>query len=172
LSLTSADPEIAVTGSSWIGRGIRSIRTMVRESFTRATQEIQLAVYSVNEKPEELVELLEGQLVRGVRILLVINRFASQPDAAQEKLRELARRNSNFTIRDFNQADHREDLHAKLIVIDREIAMVGSANLTWKGMVMNHELMIRLHGKLATKIAELIDKLSQQSDPVTISEVD
>lgn len=168
--MTSSDPEIAVTGNSWIGRGTGSIRTMVRESFTSASQDIQLAAYSVNEKPEELVRLLENQLLRGVRILLVINRFESQPDPAKKQLRELARRNSNFVIKDFNPSDHREDLHAKLIVIDRQIAMVGSANLTWKGMVMNHELMVRLQGRLAEKIAELIDRLAQQSDKIQITE--
>ncbi|MDG7000298.1 MAG: phospholipase D family protein [Nitrososphaerota archaeon] len=170
MSRVPADPEIAVTGNSWIGRGIGSIRTMVRESFASASQDIRLAAYSVNENPEELVRLLENQLIRGVRILLVINRFESQPNQAKKQLRELARRNSNFIIKDFNPRDHREDLHAKLIVIDREIAIVGSANLTWKGLVMNHELMVRLHGKLAEKIAELIDRLAQESDKIQTAE--
>lgn len=100
----------------------------------------------------------------------LINRFSSQPESVQERLLKLADKYRNLVLRDFNPDDNREDLHAKLIVIDHSTALVGSANLTWKGMVMNHELMVKLSGKSANAIGELLDRLSKSCTPIPSEE--
>lgn len=64
-----------------------------------------------------------------------------------------------FEVLDFRPEHRFEDLHAKIIVVDREDALVGSANLTWKGLVGNHELAIVISGKTASSIGTLLDKL-------------
>lgn len=65
-----------------------------------------------------------------------------------------------FILKDFNPQDRREDLHAKLIIIDHKVALVGSANPTWKGLIVNHELMIRIKVRHASQIGDLVDDLS------------
>jgi len=72
--------------------------------------------------------------------------------------------NKKFILKDFNPPDRREDLHAKLIIVDHRSALVGSANLTWKGMIINHELVIRIKGRHASEIGDLVDNLSYYPD--------
>ena len=82
-------------------------------------------------------------------MLMVVNRFANQRESVRKSLLELARKYNTFVIKSFNPQDKREDLHAKLIVIDHSAALVGSANLSFKGMVANHEVMVKMSGKMA-----------------------
>jgi len=160
----STEPKIAVTGNRWMGKGTGSIWTLVREAFSEATNEIQIATYAITESSGGFFDLLENALARRTRITMVINRFSSQSETVQERLLALADKYKNLILKDFNPEDTREDLHAKLIVIDHVIALVGSANLTWKGMVMNHELMIKMTGHAANSIGELIDRLSKHCE--------
>ncbi|HXG23887.1 MAG TPA: phospholipase D-like domain-containing protein [Chthonomonadales bacterium] len=50
-------------------------------------------------------------------------------------------------------------LHAKVIVIDRRQAIVGSANLTAGGLGKNHEIAVLVEGEVAWEIASLIDRM-------------
>jgi cardiolipin synthase len=51
------------------------------------------------------------------------------------------------------------DLHAKVIVADRKMALVGSSNLSRRGLLNNHELALFVEGKTVEQIASAIDKL-------------
>ena len=50
-------------------------------------------------------------------------------------------------------------LHAKVIVVDRKGAVIGSANFSWGGMVANYEVGVLIDGYEAWKMAKLIDEL-------------
>ena len=159
-------PEVAVTGNFWLGRGLSSIRSLVKDSISKAESEIQIAAYAIGENSDEyeFFELLRGVLARGIRVLMIVNRFSNQRESVRKTLLELAGKYNSFVLKDFNPQDKREDLHAKLIVIDHTTALVGSANLSFKGMVANHELMVRLSGKTSYSIGELLDRLSENSE--------
>lgn len=156
-------PEIAVTGSGWMGRGVGSIWTLVRNVFSGVNNEIQIAAYTISESDGEFFELLDDALARKTRVMLIVNRFFDQDPNVRDRLVALSKKHSNFILKNFEPDDSREDLHAKLIVIDHSVALVGSANLTWKGMVMNHEIMVRLTGESAQTVGKLIDRLSKYS---------
>jgi len=163
-SIDSEEPEIAVTGNAWLGKGIGSIWTMVRNSFNPIPNNIKIAAYAVTEGDGEFFELLDNVLTRKANVTMIINRFYNQDEPAREKLLKLQEEHmDNFVLLNFDPEDKREDLHAKIIVAD-QVALVGSANLTWKGMVMNHELMVRLTGEPANSVAELIHKLSKHPE--------
>jgi len=132
----------------------------MEESFARASEEISIAAYSVSESSYMIFDIIEKVLQRGLRLLIVINRLDSQPPIVKSRLKSLNDSYLNLKLLNFEPKSHAEDLHAKLIVIDRSIALLGSANLTWKGLVNNHEIMLRLSGNTAWKLAQLIDHLS------------
>jgi len=162
---SSYEPEIAVTGDAWLGKGIGSIERLIRDTFSKPADEIQIATYSITEGTGEFFELLDGALTRNTRVMMIVNRFYSQPESVQKKLLEFQILHKDyFILRNFEPKDTREDLHAKLIVINHNTALVGSANLTWKGMVANHELMVKLSGKTANSVGELVDKLYKHRD--------
>jgi phosphatidylserine/phosphatidylglycerophosphate/cardiolipin synthase-like enzyme len=156
--------EIAVTGRAWMGKGVGSIWTMIEENVLQATDEILSAAYAISKNSPELFDLIEKVLVKGIRVVLIVNRFGSQPDIVRERLLGLNKRFKDFILKDFSPQSTSEDLHAKLLVIDHSVALVGSANLTWKGMILNHELMVRISGKSASEIGKLVDRLSASED--------
>lgn len=165
-----AEPEIAVTGNFWLGKGLRSIWSLVKETFNGAEGEIQIAAYAIGENSDEyeFFDLLKGVLARGIRVLLIVNRLGRQRESVRKTLLALATRYSNLVLKDFSPQDGREDLHAKIVVVDHSTAIVGSANLSFKGMVANHEIVVRISGKTAYTIGELLNRLSANSDSVVV----
>ena len=156
--------EIAVTGSGWIGQGTGSIKSLLKDVFSNVDNEIQIATYSITESRGEFFEMLDNELARKTRVLMIVNKLYEQDKNATTKLVSLASRYPNFVLMNFQPEDDREDLHAKIIVIDHKTALVGSANLTFKGMVMNHELMVKFKGEPAHTVGSLVDRLSKHPE--------
>ena len=151
-----------------MGKGVGSIWRMIEESISTANDEMLVTAYSLSRNSMELLNLTEKALVKGIRVTLIVNRFETQPEVVKEKLRGMNNRFRDFILKDFSPESISEDLHAKLIIIDHSVALVGSANLTWKGIVSNHELMVRVRGTHAGEIGNLVDKLLTSDDAKTI----
>lgn len=66
----------------------------------------------------------------------------------------------NFDLYDFHGSKKRNTLHAKIIVIDRTIALIGSPNISNSAMNHNYEIMLSVGGKDVAKIANLLDMLA------------
>ena len=64
----------------------------------------------------------------------------------------------HLKIRGFEDLD-KGQLHAKVLIIDRSRALIGSANFTWRGMFSNHEVAVLLKGDDVWSLASLIDSL-------------
>jgi phosphatidylserine/phosphatidylglycerophosphate/cardiolipin synthase-like enzyme len=156
--------KIAVTGTAWMGGGIGSVQSAIEELLSAADQEILIAIYEITEGASEFVEKIRVSLARGIRVTFIINRYYEKPLLIRKKLENLKAIYPYFELLNFtpeNPENINDDLHAKLIVVDRSRALVGSANLTWNGLIGNHELAVVIYGKDASKIAELFDRLSQ-----------
>jgi len=146
-----------------MGGGIRSVESAIEDMLTKASDEIQVAAYLITKGAIEFLRLIQGCLYRGVRVTLIINRFATQPKEIQTEIRDLAQRFRHFTLLDFDPERADEDLHAKIVVVDRSTALVGSPNLSWRGLVLNHELAVVITGPSAVRIARLLDALAADS---------
>lgn len=92
---------IAATGSAWTGKGVRSIWSLIRESFRNAQREIIIAAYSLSESPD-FYKILDDCLIRGIRILLIVNRFDFQTAGVKNSLISLGNKYDNFILKDFN----------------------------------------------------------------------
>ncbi len=55
----------------------------------------------------------------------------------------------------------------KVLVTDRRKAVIGSANMTWKGMVENNELGLLIEGETPEKLALLIETVMHNSQRLT-----
>jgi len=152
--------KVVVTGLAWMGRGVRSIDSVIEEMLTDASDEIQIAIYKITEGARDFIQLITNCLNRGIRVTLIVNRFVEQPEEIQVVIAQLVRQFLHFELLEFHPKDRMEDLHAKLIVVDRSKALVGSSNLSWKGLILNHELAVLVEGAAAAKIANLIDTLA------------
>jgi cardiolipin synthase len=163
-----ANITIVVTGLAWMGHGIRSIDSTIEEMLTEASDEIQVATYTITKGAKGFIQLLSDCLNRGVRVTLILNRFGEQPRETQTAVAQLARQFPHFRLFEFNPEDKMEDLHAKLVVVDRSIALVGSSNLSWKGLTLNHELALLIKGPAAAKVGNLIDILGKDTRTTSV----
>jgi len=149
---------VVVTGIDWMGGGVGSIESAMRQLFQDAKQEILLTVYAVTSGADMLFEWLEMALSRGVDIKMIVNRLNEQTPVVNSKLHYLDSTYPHFHLYDFTSVEY-VDLHAKLIVIDRQKAMVGSSNLSKRGLLTNYELALTVEGIAATEIASVVDRL-------------
>ncbi len=147
---------ILATGERLIGSGVRAFDPVIRELLESARQEIQMAVYRFDVSSLPLLEILVQAASRGVRVLVIVSSFRSQPPEVQKVLQRLENLPGTVLV-DFSATGSL--LHAKTIVVDRKRAVIGSANLTWGGMVTNHEIGVLIEGREAWEIGRLLDHL-------------
>lgn len=149
---------VVVTGIDWMGGGVGSIESAMRQLFQGAKREILLTVYAITSGADMLFDWLEMALSQGVEIKMVVNRLDEQTPVVNNKLRYLDSAYPHFHLYNFT-SDEPVDLHAKLIVVDRQKAIVSSSNLSRRGLLTNYELALTVEGKTATEIASVVDRL-------------
>ena len=153
---------LAVTGMGWLGVGVPAVERTLTELLSSAEQEILLTVYSMTPGTGRVWEAIEKALATGIRCTLVANRIDEQHPDIRSMLLGLADRYPEvLRIYNFIGADSRDALHAKLVIVDRKVSLVGSANLTFHGMVSAHELAIVVRGPTVDLIATRVDLLLQ-----------
>ena len=149
---------IVVTGAAWMGRGIGSIESALERLFREAEQEIALTAYAISSSVDCLFEWLEASLARGVEVRLIVNRLAKQPDGVVSRLYYLTSAYPHFHLFDFVH-EGEADLHAKAVVVDRRVALIGSSNLSRRGLLANHEIAVLVQGVEAATAARALDSL-------------
>lgn len=155
---------IAVSGQIWAGFEAPEVRTLVFDSLQLAKNSIQISIFSLGEKNEEMktfFKIIEDKLKAGRNVQFIINNMEGNliGDFSKNKLNKLTKY-ENFDLQNFKPRKKGDLLHAKIIVIDRKFALVGSANLSHNAMFSNYEIMLKITGKAAADIANLLDKLA------------
>jgi len=153
---------VVTTGLGWLGSGAGAIERTLTELIETAERELILAVYAMSSGPGRIWDALEQAIDGGISCTLVADRLESQARDVRERLRAVRDRHpATFKILDFvGETDH-DHLHAKIAVADRRRALVGSANITAHGMLLAHELAVRIDGPVAEEIAARIDTLGR-----------
>jgi len=150
--------QIVVSGLGWMGGGVGSIESAIQELIENAQDEILLTAYSIG-NADHIFDLLDSALARGVRVRMIINRLTEQHSSVQNRLEELRKDFPHFCLHPFHPDGERGDLHAKVLVVDRRYALVGSSNLSYNGLILNHELAVLIEGQVASAIGTALDKL-------------
>jgi cardiolipin synthase len=156
--LVTAPDRIVVTGLAWLGAGVGSIESALEQIFRECSDELAISAYAIGQGHDLVFRGLDGVLTRGVLVRMVVNRFDEQPGEPGIALVTLAQQYQHFHLYNF-VADPDEDLHAKMVVADRRLALIGSSNLSRRGMITNHELGIVVHGSPAATAARAFDQL-------------
>lgn len=156
-------PQVLVTGRHWIGvEGSRSIGSVIVEMMSEAQQEIIIVAYRLTVSVVEFLEVLEKALSRGCYVRIIRNVGEVCIPTEEAYLEKLISNYKTLTIWNFKEdtANHTGvALHAKMVIVDRSIAVVGSANFSRNGMIENHEIAIRLSGHEVKSLAAATDKL-------------
>jgi phosphatidylserine/phosphatidylglycerophosphate/cardiolipin synthase-like enzyme len=148
-----------VTGLGWMGSGFGSIDSALEDIIASAQKELTILAYSMSDGADGLLLSICERLSDGVRVTMVVDRLTDQYGRVPVRLLEMAKDYpSNCLIYDFS-AESNVHLHAKAVIADRQRAIVGSANLSWHGLVSNHELALRVDGPAVGEIARAVDLL-------------
>ena len=158
--MTEGNIRVVVSGSSWMGGGSGSIDSALRQLFARANDEVVLVVYAISGGAPTLFQQFETLLQRGIRLRMLINRYEKQHSSIRNALEHFQRQFPGLIhLYSFNPPHDQADLHAKIMIVDRKYALVGSANLSLRGLMDNHELDLILEGAAVTDIARAVDLL-------------
>jgi len=127
--------------------------------ITSATEEIQMLAYLLRPSAKPILGLLNDAARRGIRITIIMNSIQSQPEVIRKWLKNISSDSPLVKVIDFKR-QRGALLHAKVLVVDRKKALVGSANFSWGGMVGNYEVGVTLEGECAWKMACIVDRLA------------
>jgi phosphatidylserine/phosphatidylglycerophosphate/cardiolipin synthase-like enzyme len=165
--MNEAEARVVVTGTAWMGGGIGSIESALEQLFREAQQEIALTAYSMSTGADLLFDWMEAALARGVQISLIINHLDDHSFEVVSQLRRFVATYAHFHLYNF-LATGEADLHAKVIVADRRVALVGSSNLSRRGLLANHEMAVLIQGAVASSAASALDRLLKSRNVVRV----
>lgn len=157
--------EISASGKLWIGHDAGRISDTVFNALSQAKTSIQISAYSLggkNNATQTFFKIIRQQLLAGRYVQFIVNNLNGNTIGSFSKNQLITfQKYDNFDLFDF-QGTHKYDvLHAKIIVIDRTMALIGSPNISNNAMNHNYELMLSVGGKDVAKIAHLLDRLTR-----------
>lgn len=163
---------VVVSGSSWMGGGFGSIESAIHDLFAQATDEVIMTAFAVSGAARGFFREFETLLERGIKIRMLINRYDNQPDNVRGRLEGLRKKYpAQLQLLSFVSKNEEADLHAKIIIVDRQYALIGSANLSQRGLLDNHELAMVLEGPAVADIVKAVDLLLNSSQVVSVTTV-
>ncbi|MBO1438667.1 phospholipase D family protein [Meiothermus sp. CFH 77666] len=146
---------ILATGDRLVGGGVRSFDAVIEELIGAASNEIQIAAYSFDPSFVGILKDIARKSRSGIRVTLITRAISAQHQIVQAALKSLAEEQAVFEFPDSSNGR----LHMKVLVVDRNDAVIGSANFTAGGLVNNHELGVWLTGPEAWQVSNLLDQL-------------
>lgn len=154
--------KILATGSDFLKEGVRGTGPVVEEIMEHIDDELHILAYVISKHAVKFLDLIERAIESGVKTTLVINKLEEQDDEVKEKLRKWKNKFPYFNLVDFNRKG--KTLHAKVVVVDRTKAVIGSANFSWGGMSGNYEIGILLEGRDAWTLSRLVDDVADSTE--------
>ncbi|MEO0158739.1 MAG: phospholipase D-like domain-containing protein [candidate division WOR-3 bacterium] len=150
---------VLATGAVFLGPGVRSFEQAVLQSMREARREIQILAYLITAGAELFLDAIQDALSRHVTVTLVVNDLDALSGDVRRKLIGMERKFPEcFHFYSFRRAAE-GDMHAKLVIADRRTVILGSANMTWRGGVVNHEIGVMIEGPPAWELAAMVDHL-------------
>jgi cardiolipin synthase len=157
--------EILSTYPDILKLGVRSTEPSMLEIINEANDELQILSYAITAGANNILEAIDEALRRGIKLTFIINSNENLSQEINDFLYSMKNKYNYCKIYLFNSSDS-ADLHAKILVADRKIAIVGSSNLTSRGLIWNLEIGFLIEDKSVWKLAEVVDKIVEMSTPL------
>ena len=157
--------EILSTHPDVMKLGIRSTEPSMLELISNAEDELQILSYAITSGANKILLAIEEALARGIKLTFVLNSNEEMSDRIIDSLTKM-KNTFEYSKVYFFDSSVNADLHAKIMVADRKVAIVGSSNLTSKGLVWNLEIGFLIEDKSIWKLSEVIDRIVEMSVPL------
>lgn len=149
------DAIIVTSGEKWVGYGFRSFSSVIEEIMHNAQRKIVMTAYIISDI--KIIKNLKEPLSKGVSVEIFIYHPESSPSSIIDEIYEMKRYYANLRVDIIRD----EILHAKVIIVDESMVLLGSANPTLSGMVKNYELGLFFRdGEIAQRILDLLRRLN------------
>lgn len=163
-NLSSGLAQLVVSGPDRVDDTIYTL--LVSACFTSQRRILAVTPYFVPDPV--LLNAMMWAARRGVEVDLVMPARSNHrlADFARHRaLRELAAASGRIWL-------HPEMVHAKLVVVDDELAMAGSANLDGRSMFINYEMMVAFYDRKAVRgFSRWGARLRQECTPYVVQPV-
>jgi len=127
---------IGVSGRHWIGFSENRAYDLLVDTLNSSKKSIRIATYSFGKPSPELdtiFQILKNKSSTGIEVQLIVNKFWSASSYARKKLKELEE-DDTFTLLNFDPENENENLHAKIVSVDGNQILIGSANMSKSGL--------------------------------------
>lgn len=169
-------------GSNWDHDLTGNIRQMFFDTINtkNVNDLVQISTFTLgneNEEVEEFFNAIHELLDDERKVVLIVNDNEDEKHPtcsrfAKRKMKELKKwRPEKFEYHLFksNSTHAGKILHAKLVVVDRTIALVGSANISKSALSSNYEIMLKVSGndvcsRLSLMLENLAEMLEKEKD--------
>jgi cardiolipin synthase len=168
------DVTIIATGPEFVNQGLRRTQPVIEDMINNANKSIHILNFSFGPDAEGLWDMLDDILGKGKHVTIVVNDLSRLDDdnPHEKKVKErLYGLNNKFGKRNFVLADFKKPdgwMHAKVIVVDREKMVIGSANLSKGGLKNHYEMGVLIEGREPWNIADVIEKTAMNKELCTI----
>ena len=166
--------EIIATGIEFVNKGFKGTKPEIERVIKNARETIHVLIYAFGPEAEGLWDMLDDILGKGKHVTIVVNDLSrlddDNPHEKKVKDRLYGLNNqfgkTNFVLADFKKPDGW--MHAKVIVVDREKMVIGSANLSKGGLKNHYEMGVLIEGEEAGMVAKIIQQTSINKELCTI----
>ena len=155
----SESAELVITSPDSFKVKSRKTKDVIYSLVKDASKSITITGYSISDFFTEMLDVIIRKSQQGVYVTLYVN------DLEKQKLvleRLLAYKSKFLRIYEYQKdsEDKMAALHAKILVVDKKVSLVSSANLSYHGMQGNIEMGILLKSEeKARRIEELLKEL-------------
>jgi len=157
-------------------KSVRPIRITIRHYLAQATNTVRIANPYFDDT-DHVLDDLAALPRRGVDLKLITreidtdNPNQSAIDAIEEITDQLSDdEREHFYVRDFYDTDQYDNqigaTHAKAVIVDEDVAYLGSANLTRLSLTGNFELGVLLRGELVADLVAVFDAMFEHATPI------
>ena len=154
--------KVVVTGPELMIHGTRGFETLLEEITSSAQEEIILVAYLITDAALHMIEILKRAIERGVKTSVIVNSVENVDKSVRRCFSEIQRKHPDCFRMIYFKEKTGANLHAKMVIVDRKKVLIGSANLSWGGMVGNYELGVLIEdGETAWLMARIADRIFQ-----------
>lgn len=136
---------------------VPNTRDTLRTLITSASKELLVIGYTITDSG------LRDLLIRRARVGMQITVVGDRKTRSARELRRHWPAGLPLTaLEDVETGDDQGHVHAKVVVADRQRALVGSANFTGSGLGRNMEMGVLVEGTVAREIVDVVEVMRER----------
>lgn len=157
---------ITTTGPKAVGKNSDQTYQDVLYRIQHATKSVDILMFTMDDDRE--IAALKAAKARGVNVRVILNNSSDKqgeltplgnPFFNIEAVRAL--QSVGIPVKWFRNPPGTDEMHAKVAIFDRELALGGSTNWVHSSNIDNHELGVWLKGPIADQVQATFDNLWQ-----------